>query len=107
MRAEALFHCGVSREIPLTLLSPERVLDTLEDTQEVPCHLRLNSRGISSVPPQLKKSPGSPSSSREEGPILCLVGEEILAFPSHLKRRRSPLTLKRNSRGRATISKDP
>ena len=31
---EALFHCGISREIPPSHLSPERVLDTLEATQE-------------------------------------------------------------------------
>ena len=31
----ALFGCGVSTEIPPTLLSLERVLDTLDATQEV------------------------------------------------------------------------
>ena len=36
MRAEALFHCGVSIDIPLSLLSPERFFDTLEATKEVP-----------------------------------------------------------------------
>ena len=106
-RAEALFRCGIWRENPRSLLSPESVLDTLEATLEVVQHPRLNSRGTRRVPPHFKKSPGSPPSSREEGPFLCFVGEETLAFPSHLKRRRSPLTLKRNSRGRATISKDP
>ena len=38
MNAEALFCCGYLREIPATLLSPERILDTLEATQEVPQH---------------------------------------------------------------------
>ena len=33
---EALFRCGISREIPPSLLSLERVLDTLDATQEVP-----------------------------------------------------------------------
>ena len=36
MRDEASFPYGVSREIPLSPLSLERVLDTLDATQEVP-----------------------------------------------------------------------
>ena len=36
MRDEALFHFGVSREIPPSLLSLERVLDPLEAIEEVP-----------------------------------------------------------------------
>ena len=43
------------------------------------------------VPQQLKRSPGSPSSSGEEGPFPCFAIEGILSFPSHLKRRQSPL----------------
>ena len=35
-RDEALFHCGILREIAPSLLSLERVLDTLDATQEVP-----------------------------------------------------------------------
>ena len=46
MASEALFLYGISREILPSLLSPERVLDTLEATQEVPQHPRLPSRGI-------------------------------------------------------------
>ena len=57
---EALFHCSISREIPPFFLSLESVLDTLAATQEVPRHTRLYSRGISSVLPQLKKSPVFP-----------------------------------------------
>ena len=56
MRDEALFHCRVSRKVPLSLLSLERVLDTFEATQEVPRHTRLHSRGTRSVPQQLKKN---------------------------------------------------
>ena len=90
-RAEALFCCSISRKIPPCVLSPERVLETLEATQEVPRHPPMPSRGTLKVPPQLKKSPGTSSSSREEGPFPGFVGEGILAFPSHLRRRRSPL----------------
>ena len=35
---------------------------------------------------------------REEGSFTCLVGKEFPAFPSHLKRRRSPSRGERNSR---------
>ena len=36
MQDEALFCCSISREIPPSLLSLQRVLDTLDATQEVP-----------------------------------------------------------------------
>ena len=63
-RDEALFCCGVSREIPPSLFSLDRVLGTLDATQEVPLNTHLHWRGIPNVPPQLKKSPVFPSSSR-------------------------------------------
>ena len=63
MQDEALVRCGISREIPLTLLRLERVLDTLDETQEFPQHTRLHSRGTLSSLTQLKKSPVFPSSS--------------------------------------------
>ena len=80
-----------SQEKSLSLLSPERALDTLEATEEVPRHPRLPSTGTPRVPPQLIKSPGSPSSSQEEFPFPCFVWEGLLVFLSHLKMRRSPL----------------
>ena len=75
MQHEAPLCCHISREIPPFLLSLKRVIDTIEATQEVPRHTRLHSRGTPKGPPQLKKSPGFPSSSREEGPFPCYVGE--------------------------------
>ena len=104
---EALFPWSVSREIPHSLLSLERVLDTLDATQEVPRHNRLHSRGRPCVPLQLKKSPVFPSSCRDEGPFPCFVGKGIPAFPSHLKRRRSQLETQEELRGHATVRKDP
>ena len=88
---EALFCCSISREIPPSLLSLEGVLYTLEATQQVPRVMHLHSIGTPSVPPQLKKSPLFPSSSREESPFPCFIRKGILAFPLHLKRRRSQL----------------
>ena len=107
MRADALFCCSISREIPPSLLRPESILDTLEATQEDPRHPHLPSRGTPRVPPQLKKSPGSPFSFREEGPFAYFLMEGIPGFPSHLKRWQSHLMLESNSKGLVTISKDP
>ena len=107
MRDEALFCCGISREIPPALLNLKRVLDTIEATQEVPGHTRLHSRGTLGVLPQLKKSPGSPSSSREEGPFPCFIVEGIPAFPLHLKRKLSPLDYREELQGSCHHFKRP
>ena len=39
----------------------------------------------------------------EEGSFPCVVVKEFLAFPSHLKRRRSPQERREELQGRATI----
>ena len=44
---------------------------------------------------------------REEGSIHCVVGKELAAFPSHLKRRRSPQERREELHGRATILRVP
>ena len=87
----ALFHRGVSREITPSLLSLERVLDTLYATQEVPRHARLHSRGTLRVPTKLKKSLVFPFSSPDDGPFPCFAWKGIPAFPSHFKKRWSQL----------------
>ena len=76
---------------------------------------------------QLKKFPDIPASTREEarefrphrdelrfrllarveGSIPCVVGKEFPAFPSHLKRRRSPQERREELQGRATIPRVP
>ena len=60
MGDDALFCCGISREIPPSFLSLKSVLDTLVSTQEVPQHTCLHSLGNPSVLPQLKKTPFYP-----------------------------------------------
>ena len=60
MRDEALSLCGAARESQPSFLSLERVLDTLDVTQEVPRHTHLHLKGTPCVPPQLKNSPFSP-----------------------------------------------
>ena len=44
---------------------------------------------------------------REEGSFPCVVGKEFPAFPSHLKRRRSPQERREEIQGRATIPRVP
>ena len=44
---------------------------------------------------------------REEGSFSCVVGIEFPAFPSHLKRRRSPQERPEELQGRATIPRVP
>ena len=76
---------------------------------------------------QLKKVPDIPVSTREEareshphpekprfrllarevGSFPCVVRKEFPAFPSHLKRRRSPLERREDLQGLATISRVP
>ena len=40
---------------------------------------------------------------REEGSFPCVVGKEFPAYPSHLKRKRSPQERREELQGRATI----
>ena len=44
---------------------------------------------------------------REEGSFPCVFGKEFAAFPSHLKRRRSPQVRREELQGRATIPRVP
>ena len=80
----------------------QRVLHTLAATQEVARHTRLHSRGSTTVPPTSRGAP-FPSHSSRGGIFPCVVGKEFPAFPSHLKRRRSPPERQEELPGRATI----
>ena len=44
---------------------------------------------------------------REEGSLPCVIRKEFPAFPSHLKRRRSPQERREELQYRATIPRDP
>ena len=107
MRDEALSLRGVARESQPSFLSLERVLDTLDVTQEVPRHTHLHLKGTPCVPPQLKNSPFSPPPLEMRVQVLALSGKE-----SQHSRRTSRggglnVKLERNARGRATIPKNP
>ena len=83
-----------------------RVLHTLTATQEAPRHTRIQSRGSTRVPPTSRGAPFPPPSSRG-GILPCVVGKEFLAFPSHLKRSRSPQERQEELQGRSTIPRVP
>ena len=61
-------------------------------------------RGSTRVPPTSKGAPFPPPSSTE-GSFPCVLGKEFPAFPSQLKRRRSPQERREKLQGRATISR--
>ena len=84
----------------------QSVLHTLAATQEVPRHTRLHSRGSTRVPPN-PEEPRLPLLARAEGSFPCVFGKEFPAFPSHLKRRRSPQERREELQGRATIPRVP
>ena len=80
----------------------QRVLHTLAATQEVPRHTGLHSRGSTRVPPTSRGAPFR-LLAREERSLPCVVGKEFPAFPSHLKRRRSPKERREELQGRSTF----
>ena len=49
------------------------------------------------------EEPRFPLIAREKGSFPCVVGNEFPAFPSHLKRRRSPQERREEHQGRATF----
>ena len=82
---EALFCCGVLREIPPSLLSLKMFLHTFEATQDIPRYTRSERRVH------------FPASS----------GKESRCSHSTLRGGSLNLTLEKNSRDCSTISKDP
>ena len=53
------------------------------------------------------KEPRFRLQAREEGPFPCVFGKEFPAFPSHLKRRRTPQERREELQGRANIPRVP
>ena len=76
-------------------------------TQEVPRHTRLHTRGSTRVAPTSRGEPRFRLLALEEGSFPCVVGKEYPAFPSHLKRRRSPQERREELQGAATIPRVP
>ena len=69
---EALLRCSVSKEIPRFPWNSKGSLTlSLYETPEVSRDTRPHSRGTLSFPPQVKKSPVFPASTRDEALFLC------------------------------------
>ena len=95
-----------SRGLSTSVWNLQTGLQTLAATKEVPRHTCLQSRGSTRVPPH-PEEPRFHLMAREEGSFHCVVGKEFPAFPSHLKRRRSPQERREELQCRATIPRVP
>ena len=71
---------------------PDLPVSTREEAREFPAH---------------PEEPRLLLLAREEGSYTCVVGKVFLAFPSHLKCRRSPQERREELQGRATIPRVP
>ena len=102
---EALFCCVSSRKSLPSLLSLERVLDTIEANQ-----------GFPTDPSSLEKNTEGPATTQD--PVFPPHPERRVRFPAYSRKESQHshrtsrgghlnLTLERNSRGRATILKHP
>ena len=83
----------------------QRVLHTLAATKEFPRHT-VSTREEARESRPHPEEPRFRLLAREEGSFPCVVGQEFPAFPSHLKRRRSPQERREELQGRATIPRD-
>ena len=70
---------------------------------DIPVSTREEARGSRPHP----EEPRFRLVARDEGSFPCLVGKEFPAFPSHLKRRRSPQERREELQGHATIPRVP
>ena len=75
----------------------------LKDFPDIPGSTREEARESRPYP----EEPRLRLLAREEGSFPCVVGKEFPAFPSHLKRRRSPQERQEELQGRATIPRVP
>ena len=82
------------------------MLHTLAATQDVPRHT-VSTREEARESRQHPEEPRFRLLAREEGYFPCVVGKEFPAFPSHLKRRRSPQERREELQGRATFPRVP
>ena len=75
----------------------------LKKFPDIPVSTRKEARESRQHP----EEPRFPLLAREEGCFSCVVGKEFPVFPSHLKRRHSPLERREELQGRVTIPRVP
>ena len=80
-----------------------KVLLQLKKFPDIPVSTREEAREFRPVP----EEPRFRLLAREEGSFPCVVGKEFPAFPSFLKRRRSPQERREELQSRATIPRVP
>ena len=105
-RDEAHFRSGVSSLITLTSGTYKGSFTPLLQVKKFP-DIPVSTREEA---PESRPHPEEPRFrliAREEGSFHCVVGKEFPAFPSHLKRRRSPQERREELQGRATIPRVP
>ena len=105
-RDEAHFRSGVSSLITLTSGTYKGSFTPLLQVKKFP-DIPVSAREEA---PESRPHPEEPRFrliAREEGSFHCVVGKEFPAFPSHLKRRRSPQERREELQGRATIPRVP
>ena len=105
-RDESHFRSGVSSLITLTSGTYKGSFTPLLQVKKFP-DIPVSAREEA---PESRPHPEEPRFrliAREEGSFHCVVGKEFPAFPSHLKRRRSPQERREELQGRATIPRDP
>ena len=105
-RDEAHFRSGVLRLITSNIWNFQRVLPTLDATQEVPRHTVTTREKAREFHP-LPEEPRFHLIAREEGSVPCVVGKEFTAIPTHLKRRCFPQERREELQVRATIPRVP
>ena len=103
---EAHFRCGVTRLITPKLWNFQRVLQPLLQLKKFP-HIPVSTREEARESRPHPEEPRFRLLDREEGSFPCMVGKELPAFLSHLKRRRSPQERREELQGRATIPTVP
>ena len=89
-----------------TLWNFQRVLHTLDATQEDPHHT-VSTREEARESRPHSEEPRFRLLAREEGSFPGVFGIEFPAFPSQVKRRRSPQERREELQGRATIPRVP
>ena len=94
---------GKSHLTPVTSKGSFTPLLQLKKFPDIPVSTREEARGSSTHPGE----PRFHFRARDEGSFPCFVGKEFLAFPSHLKRRRSPQERREELQGLATIPRVP